>query len=71
MVYKLIYTGLLLWVMMGNVFHVGVRTWCLHQKGPIFVAMFRPMGVAIAAVMVVFFLGDPLHFGRLDFNFYY
>ncbi|XP_024184553.1 WAT1-related protein At3g28050 isoform X1 [Rosa chinensis] len=50
---------------MGNVFHVGVHTWCLHQKGPVFVAMFRPLGVAIAAVMVVFFLGDPLHLGSV------
>ncbi|XP_050382719.1 WAT1-related protein At5g40240-like isoform X2 [Argentina anserina] len=47
----------------GSLFHVGVQTWCLHQKGPIFVAMFRPLGVAIAAVMVVIFLGDALHLG--------
>jgi hypothetical protein len=26
--------------------------------------MFRPLGVAIAAVMVVIFLGDALHLGR-------
>ncbi|KAM5581594.1 hypothetical protein ABKV19_010705 [Rosa sericea] len=49
----------------GSVFHVGVQTWCLHQKGPIFVAMFRPLGVAIAAVMVVIFLGDALHLGSV------
>ncbi|KAK9925249.1 hypothetical protein M0R45_033578 [Rubus argutus] len=49
----------------GSVFHVGVQTWCLHQKGPIFVQMFRPLGVAIAAVMVVIFLGDALHLGSV------
>ncbi|KAK9925248.1 hypothetical protein M0R45_033577 [Rubus argutus] len=58
-------TSIVCLAIMGNVFHVGVHTWCLHQKGPIFVAMFRPMGVAIAAVMVVFFLGDPLHLGSV------
>ncbi|CAL2250449.1 unnamed protein product [Prunus armeniaca] len=49
----------------GSVFRIGVHTWCLHQKGPIFVAMFRPLGVAIAAVMVVIFLGEALHLGSL------
>ncbi|PRQ53831.1 putative EamA domain-containing protein [Rosa chinensis] len=49
----------------GSLFHIGVETWCLHQKGPIFVAMFRPLGVAIAAVMVVIFLGDALHLGSV------
>ncbi|KAL6135744.1 hypothetical protein ACLB2K_067970 [Fragaria x ananassa] len=49
----------------GSLFHVGVQTWCLHQKGPIFVAMFRPLGVAIAAVMVVIFLGEALHLGSV------
>ncbi|CAL2250447.1 unnamed protein product [Prunus armeniaca] len=49
----------------GSVFRIGVHTWCLHQKGPIFVAMFRPLGVAIAAVMVVIFLGEALHLGSV------
>ncbi|XP_061988618.1 WAT1-related protein At5g40240-like [Rosa rugosa] len=49
----------------GSVFHVGVETWCFSQKGPIFEAMFRPLGVAIAAVMVVIFLGEALHLGSV------
>ncbi|KAL6143322.1 hypothetical protein ACLB2K_054017 [Fragaria x ananassa] len=55
----------ILQALFGSLFHVGVQTWCLHQKGPIFVAMFRPLGVAIAAVMVVIFLGEALHLGSV------
>ncbi|PRQ53832.1 hypothetical protein RchiOBHm_Chr2g0170831 [Rosa chinensis] len=49
----------------GSVLRIGIHIWCLHQKGPIFVAMFRPLGIAIAAVMVVIFLGDSLHLGSV------
>ncbi|XP_004304598.1 PREDICTED: auxin-induced protein 5NG4-like [Fragaria vesca subsp. vesca] len=49
----------------GSLFHIGIETWCLHQKGPVFVAMFRPLAVPISAVMVVIFLGEALHLGSV------
>ncbi|CAN1272755.1 WAT1-related protein At3g28050 [Linum perenne] len=42
-----------------------VRGWALRIKGPVFVAMFRPLSIVIALVMGVVFLGDTLHLGSL------
>ncbi|KAJ4848505.1 hypothetical protein Tsubulata_047760, partial [Turnera subulata] len=35
-------------------------------KGPVYIAMFRPLSIAIAAFMSFIFLGDPLHIGWED-----
>ncbi|OWM87000.1 hypothetical protein CDL15_Pgr016037 [Punica granatum] len=40
-----------------NIVAASVDTWCLRKRGPIYVAMFRPMGIAIAVMMTVIFLG--------------
>ncbi|KAI8533745.1 hypothetical protein RHMOL_Rhmol10G0033300 [Rhododendron molle] len=40
-----------------------VHTWGLRLKGPVYVASFRPLSIAIAAVMGVIFLGDSLYLG--------
>ena len=42
----------------------GVQTWCIKRKGPVFVAIFKPLGIGIAAIMGVIFLGDTLYIGR-------
>ncbi|XP_057982828.1 WAT1-related protein At3g28050-like [Malania oleifera] len=44
---------------MNNVVH----TWALRLKGPVYVAMFKPLNIVIAAAMGVIFLGDLLHLG--------
>ncbi|KAF8399296.1 hypothetical protein HHK36_015161 [Tetracentron sinense] len=49
----------------GGVLTPCVCTWCIRKKGPVFVAMFKPLGIAIAALMGVIFLGDTLHFGSV------
>ncbi|XP_019055077.1 PREDICTED: WAT1-related protein At5g40240-like isoform X1 [Nelumbo nucifera] len=49
----------------GFGFSVGVQTWCLRKKGPFFVAMFRPLGIVIAVVLGIIFLGDILHIGSV------
>ncbi|XP_058112206.1 WAT1-related protein At5g40240 isoform X4 [Magnolia sinica] len=48
----------------GSVLTYNVQTWCMQKKGPVFVAMFKPLGIAIAAIMGAMFLGDTLHLGR-------
>lgn len=48
----------------GSAFQVGVSTWCLHRRGPVFVSMFKPLGIAIAVVAGVIFLGDTFYLGR-------
>ncbi|KAJ4980613.1 hypothetical protein NE237_031450 [Protea cynaroides] len=49
----------------GTGFSIGGITWALHQKGPLFVAMFRPLGIVIAVVMGILFLGDTVYWGSL------
>ena len=48
----------------GSVFQVGVATWCLHQTGPVFVSMFKPLGIVISVVVGVVLLGDAFYLGR-------
>ncbi|XP_048434861.1 WAT1-related protein At5g40230-like isoform X2 [Pyrus x bretschneideri] len=48
-----------------SVFRISVHVWCLHKKGPVYVAMFKPLGIAIAAVLVVVFLGETFYLGSL------
>ncbi|KAJ6294024.1 hypothetical protein OIU76_022159 [Salix suchowensis] len=44
----------------GGAVTFGVVAWCIHKKGPFFVAMFKPVGIAAAAFLGVSFLGDTL-----------
>lgn len=43
-----------------------IHTWALRLKGPVYVAMFKPLSIAIAVAMGVMFLGDTLHLGRYE-----
>ncbi|KAF6159880.1 hypothetical protein GIB67_032964 [Kingdonia uniflora] len=49
----------------ASVFRVCIHTWILHNKGPLYVTMFRPLGIVIAVVMSVSFLGDTLYIGSV------
>ncbi|WCJ20929.1 nodulin MtN21 /EamA-like transporter family protein [Euphorbia peplus] len=42
-----------------------IHMWCLHIKGPVYVATFQPLSIAIAAIMAFFILGDSLHLGSV------
>ncbi|XP_052184411.1 WAT1-related protein At3g28050-like isoform X2 [Diospyros lotus] len=42
-----------------------VHMWAMRWNGPIFVAMFKPLGIVIAMVAGVLFLGDKLHLGSI------
>ncbi|CAN1272775.1 WAT1-related protein At3g28050 [Linum perenne] len=53
-------------VALASVFcSVSVHTWALRIKGPVFVAMFKPLSIVIAVAMGVMFLGDTLYLGSL------
>ncbi|GKE68057.1 WAT1-related protein isoform X2, partial [Tanacetum coccineum] len=45
-------------------FNVVAQIWVLRLKGPVYVAMFKPLTIVIAVIMGVLFLGDSLHLGR-------
>lgn len=50
-------------------FGVAIRsvahTWACHKKGPVYVSSFKPLGIVIASVMGVSFLGDTLFLGSV------
>ncbi|XP_045812412.1 WAT1-related protein At4g15540-like isoform X3 [Trifolium pratense] len=46
---------------MGN----AIYAWAIHLKGPVYVAMFKPLSIVIAVVMGMVFLGDTLHIGSI------
>ncbi|RZC10809.1 WAT1-related protein [Glycine soja] len=48
----------------GSAVTFSVTAWCIKRKGPVFVSMFKPAGIAIAAFSSVVFLCETLHFGR-------
>ncbi|CAL5349940.1 unnamed protein product [Camellia sinensis] len=43
-----------------------VQTWVVRKKGPVFVTMFKPLGMLIALAMGISFLGDTLYFGSVS-----
>lgn len=49
----------------GSVFRNGVVTWCFRKKGPVYVAIFKPISMVIAVILGIIFLGDTLHLGSL------
>nr|KYP56277.1 Auxin-induced protein 5NG4 [Cajanus cajan] len=49
----------------GSVLTFSVLTWCIKRKGPVFVSMFKPVGIAISAFSSVVFLGETLHVGSI------
>ncbi|TQD74516.1 hypothetical protein C1H46_039947 [Malus baccata] len=49
----------------GSAFQVGVSTWCLRRTGPVFVAMFKPLGIIVTVFIGVTFLGDTFYLGSL------
>nr|XP_015901573.2 WAT1-related protein At3g28050-like isoform X1 [Ziziphus jujuba var. spinosa] len=49
----------------GSAFQVGVSTWCLSRTDPVFVAMFKPVGIVVTVIVGVIFMGETLYFGRL------
>ncbi|CAN1272772.1 WAT1-related protein At3g28050 [Linum perenne] len=51
--------------LLGSCLNNSVHTWALRIKGPVFVAMFKPLSIVIAVAMGVMFLGDTLYLGSL------
>ncbi|KAG5050695.1 hypothetical protein GLYMA_02G032500v4 [Glycine max] len=42
-----------------------VYVWACRKKGPVYVAMFSPLGIVIALAMGIVFLGDALYLGSI------
>lgn len=49
----------------GSFLNNTVHTWALRLKGPVYVAMFKPLSIAIAVALGVIILGDTLYLGSI------
>lgn len=49
----------------GSFLNNTIHTWALKTKGPVYVAMFKPLSIAIAVTMGVIILGDTLYLGSV------
>ncbi|KAH9790527.1 WAT1-related protein [Citrus sinensis] len=49
----------------GLTFSAVVHTFGLRMKGPVYTAIFKPLSIAIAAIMSFIFLGEALHLGSV------
>ncbi|KAL6351395.1 hypothetical protein AAG906_035187 [Vitis piasezkii] len=49
----------------GSAIRCSVHIWCMHNKGPFYVPMFKPFGIIIASIVSVIFFGDSLHYGSV------
>ncbi|KAE8699668.1 Nodulin MtN21 /EamA-like transporter family protein, putative isoform 1 [Hibiscus syriacus] len=59
-VVAVLYTGIF-----GYSFSAVVHTWGVRLKGPVFVAIFAPTSIVIAAVMSAIFLGEAIYLGSV------
>jgi len=46
-----------------------VHTWGIHLKGPVYVSIFKPLSIVVAAVSSAVFLGEALYFGTYGLHF--
>ncbi|KAL0285115.1 UNVERIFIED_CONTAM: WAT1-related protein, partial [Sesamum calycinum] len=43
----------------------GLQVWVIEKKGPVFVAMFGPLALILAALLSALFLNETLHWGSV------
>uniref|UniRef100_A0A7C8YKR3 WAT1-related protein n=2 Tax=Opuntia streptacantha TaxID=393608 RepID=A0A7C8YKR3_OPUST len=48
-----------------TVFRNTVITWCLRERGPVYVATYKPLAIVIAMIMGLIFLRDNLYLGSI------
>ncbi|XP_057495924.1 WAT1-related protein At3g28050-like isoform X1 [Actinidia eriantha] len=49
----------------GSATQVSLIVWCVHKRGPLFVAVFHPIGIIISAAVDIIFFGVVLPLGSL------
>ncbi|PSS28647.1 WAT1-related protein [Actinidia chinensis var. chinensis] len=56
----ILYSGIV-----GCAIQLSIAMWCLRKKGPLFCAVFQPLGIVIGAAVDIIFFGDILCMGML------
>ncbi|KAK8625501.1 hypothetical protein V6N13_090372 [Hibiscus sabdariffa] len=49
----------------ASTFRVSLFSWCLWKAGPLYVSMFKPLAVVVAATVGIIFLGEEVSLGRV------
>ncbi|KAI7996755.1 WAT1-related protein [Camellia lanceoleosa] len=49
----------------GSAIQVSILLWCLRQRGPLFIAVFHPLGIVISTVVGIIVFGDILYLGSV------
>ncbi|KAG7626877.1 EamA domain [Arabidopsis thaliana x Arabidopsis arenosa] len=55
-------------IVVGGIFNPGyyaIHLWAVRNKGPVYLAIFRPLSILIAVIMGAIFLGDSFYLGSL------
>ncbi|XP_010514523.1 PREDICTED: WAT1-related protein At3g28130 [Camelina sativa] len=55
-------------IIFGGIFNPGyyaIHLWAVRNKGPVYLAIFRPLSILIAVIMGAIFLGDIFYLGSL------
>lgn len=48
-----------------TVFRNTVVTWCLRERGPVYVVTYKPLAIVLAAIMGLMFLKDNIYLGSV------
>ncbi|WVZ20092.1 hypothetical protein V8G54_007414 [Vigna mungo] len=56
---------ILLTSLVGGVIRPNVQVWLTRTKGPLYVPLFKPFGIAFAATFAVCFFSNSLHYGSV------
>ncbi|XP_014522382.1 WAT1-related protein At1g70260-like isoform X1 [Vigna radiata var. radiata] len=56
---------ILLTSLVGGVIRPNVQAWLTRTKGPLYVPLFKPFGIAFAATFAVCFFSNSLHYGSV------
>ncbi|XP_019164749.1 PREDICTED: WAT1-related protein At3g28050-like isoform X3 [Ipomoea nil] len=49
----------------STAFRVYLISWCIEKEGPLFVSMFKPLAIVVAAVVGVIWFSDTLYLGSI------
>ncbi|CAL5408282.1 unnamed protein product [Camellia sinensis] len=49
----------------GSAIQVSILVWCLCQRGPLFIAVFHPLGTVISTMVNIIIFGDILYLGSV------
>lgn len=54
--------------MVGSAFSFFVQAWCISRRGPLFAAMFNPLGTVITTVFAAVLIHEEIYTGRYPYR---